>query len=226
MLANFYSLTQTQINISIVIANLFLALLIGLFIVWVYRRTHRGLSYSTSFIFTMLIITLISTTIMMVVQHNIIGAFALLGAFSLIRFRTIVKDTRDVAFVFFSLAAGVAVGTSNYSIALTAVPFIGIVILLASHYQLGARGGRELQYILTFVGGASSDIGRDVDTMLASNALNVRRLSVKSAGDAREYAYMVGMKKVSDVDAVVNSLTKVSGIRDIHMISAQEAWEQ
>src|SRR3989338_10485853 len=131
MLANFFRLTQTQINISIVLINLALSLVLGLFIVWVYRKTHRGLSYSTSFIFTMLIISLIATTVMMVVQHNIIGAFALLGAFSLIRFRTIVKDTRDVAFVFFALAIGIAVGDGMYTVAGIAAVFIGAVILAA-----------------------------------------------------------------------------------------------
>ncbi|HEY4523497.1 MAG TPA: DUF4956 domain-containing protein [Candidatus Paceibacterota bacterium] len=225
MLANFYSLTQTQVNISIVLANLALSLILGLFIIWVYRRTHRGLSYSMSFIFTMLIISLISTTVMMVVQHNIIGAFALLGAFSLIRFRTIVKDTRDVAFVFFALVSGVAVGTNNYAIALTAVPFIGIVILLATRYQVGALGGSQLNYILTFISDVT-DVGGRVEDTLSGMVKNTRRLSVKSAGDLREYAYLVGVNRAQEIDQVVSALSKISGIRDVHMLSAQEAWEQ
>ena len=211
MLANFYSLTQTQVNISIVLANLALSLILGLFIIWVYRRTHRGLSYSMSFIFTMLIISLISTTVMMVVQHNIIGAFALLGAFSLIRFRTIVKDTRDVAFVFFALVSGVAVGTNNYAIALTAVPFIGIVILLATRYQVGALGGSQLNYILTFISDAT-DVGGRVEDTLSGMVKNTRRLSVKSAGDLREYAYLVGVNRAQEIDQVVSALSKISGI--------------
>lgn len=225
MLANFYSLTQTQVNISIVLANLVLSLILGLFIIWVYRRTHRGLSYSVSFIFTMLIISLISTTVMMVVQHNIIGAFALLGAFSLIRFRTIVKDTRDVAFVFFALVSGVAVGTNNYAIALTAVPFIGVVILLATRYQVGALGGSQPNYILTFISDAT-DVGGRVEDALSGMVKNTRRLSVKSSGDLREYAYLVGVNRAQEIDQVVSALSKISGVRDVHMLSAQEAWEQ
>jgi len=75
---------------------------------------------------------------MMVVQNNLIGAFALLGAFSLIRFRTILKETRDIAFVFFALVIGVAVGTSNYSIALIGTIFVSIVILLFNKYNIGS----------------------------------------------------------------------------------------
>lgn len=225
MLANFFSLTQTQINISIVLINLALSLVLGLFIVWVYRKTHRGLSYSTSFIFTMLIISLIATTVMMVVQHNIIGAFALLGAFSLIRFRTIVKDTRDVAFVFFALASGVAVGTSNYAIAVVSVVFIGVVILLATKYQLGALGGSRHNYILTFVS-EGAEVSGAVNTALGSVPVSFRRLSVKSSGNLREHAYLLGAKDAAQVDNILEELTKVQGVRDVHVLSAQEAWEQ
>lgn len=225
MLANFYSLTQTQINISVVIANLVLSLILGLFIIWVYRRTHRGLSYSMSFIFTMLIISLISTTVMMVVQHNIIGAFALLGAFSLIRFRTIVKDTRDVAFVFFALASGVAVGTSNYAIALTAVPFIGIVILLATRYQLGGGGGSQSSYILSFLTDLSP-IGDALESSLKGVTASLRSLSVRTAGGKREHTYLVSLAKGHRIEDAVTAISKVPTVENVHAVSAQEAWEQ
>ena len=149
----------------------------------------------------------------------------MLGAFSLIRFRTIVKDTRDVAFVFFALVSGVAVGTNNYAIALTAVPFIGIVILLATRYQVGALGGSQLNYILTFISDVT-DVGGRVEDTLSGMVKNTRRLSVKSAGDLREYAYLVGVNRAQEIDQVVSALSKISGIRDVHMLSAQEAWEQ
>ncbi len=225
MMANFYSLTQTQINVAIILINLSVSLLLGLFIVWVYRVTHRGLSYSSSLIFTLLAISLISTTVMMVVQHNIIGAFALLGAFSLIRFRTIVKDTRDVAFVFFALASGVAVGTNNYAIALTAIPFIGFVILLATRYQLGSRGGARLNYILTFIAGNATS-GEEAEKMLVPLTRGLRQLSVKTSGDTREYSYLFGIDQGGHVDRVLETVSRVPGVRDVHILSAQEAWEQ
>lgn len=102
--ANFYNFTGTEFSSAIVIFNVLLTFALQMAVVWVYKKTHRGISYSQSFLFTLVMIGVLGAVIMMVVQNNLIGAFALLGAFSLIRFRTIVKDTRDVAFVFFALA--------------------------------------------------------------------------------------------------------------------------
>src|SRR3989344_4088557 len=131
-LLNFYNLTSTELSSAIIVFNILLAFGCAAVVVWVYRLTHRGLSYSQSFLVTLFMVGGISSVVMMVVQQNIVGAFALLGAFSLIRFRTIVKDTRDIAFVFFALAIGVAVGTNNYAIAVVSVVFIRVVILLAT----------------------------------------------------------------------------------------------
>src|SRR3989344_9236862 len=104
----FLYLAETEINAAIVVINLLFVLALELVIAWVYQRTHRTLSYSQSFVGTIVLMGIIASLIMMVVTENILGAFALLGAFSLIRFRTIVKETRDIAFVFFALAIGVA----------------------------------------------------------------------------------------------------------------------
>lgn len=225
MLPDFYNLTQTQINAAVIFINLLISLALGLFIVWIYRITHRGLSYSTSLVFTLLAIALIATTVMMVVQHNIVGALALLGAFSLIRFRTIVKDTRDVAFVFFALASGVAVGTNNYGIALTAIPFIGLVIWLATRWNLGSRGGSQLNYILTFISDFPHN-GAEIEEALKISTNNARRLSVRTSGEAREYSYILGLTRGKNADEVISRIANLKGVRDVHLLSAQEAWEQ
>src|SRR3990167_4319281 len=134
---DFYNFTGTEFSAALVVFNLGLSFLLQLVIVWVYKKTHRGLSHSQSFLFTLVIIGVLGTVVMMVVQNNLIGAFALLGAFSLIRFRTIVKETRDVAFIFFALATGVAVGTNNYSVALVATLLISVMIVALSRYGFG-----------------------------------------------------------------------------------------
>jgi len=86
-----------------VLENLFAALLTGLFIGYVYRKTHRGLSYSQSLVITLVLMCLIVCSVMMVIGSNLARAFALVGALTIVRFRTVVKDTRDTAFIFFAL---------------------------------------------------------------------------------------------------------------------------
>jgi uncharacterized MnhB-related membrane protein len=101
---NYYNLLPTELSAAVIIINLLITLLLEVAIVYIYRKTRHGLSYSESFVFTLIMIGVLGCSIMMIVQNNIVGAFALLGAFSLIRFRTILKESSDIAFVLFSLA--------------------------------------------------------------------------------------------------------------------------
>ncbi|HLB57672.1 MAG TPA: DUF4956 domain-containing protein, partial [Gammaproteobacteria bacterium] len=126
---NFYNIAPTELSIAIVVLNIAFSFVLQLGIAWIYKKTHRGLSYAPSFVFTLIIVGTLGTFVMMIIQQNFVGAVALLGAFSLIRFRTILKETRDVAFVFFALAAGVAIGTGNYATGLVSVVLISLIIL-------------------------------------------------------------------------------------------------
>ena len=81
----------------------------------VYRLTHRGISYSQSYVQTLVMMGMVVSLIMLVVGSNIARAFALVGALSIIRFRNAIKETRDVGFIFFAMAIGMATGTRFYT---------------------------------------------------------------------------------------------------------------
>ena len=100
-----------------ILINLAASFILALAIAFTYRTTHRGLSYSQSFVLTLIFVTVITSMVVMVIGNNLARAFALVGAMSIIRFRTVVKDTKDTAFVFFALASGLAAGTSSYLLA-------------------------------------------------------------------------------------------------------------
>lgn len=225
MFAEFYNTIGAELNAGLILINLIVSLGLMVFISWIYRRTHRGLSYSTSFLFTLFIIGLLGTTIMMIVQQNILGAFALLGAFGLIRFRTIIKDTRDVAFVFYALAIGISVGVGMYSLAGIAAVFIGAVIMAAErfHYRLDSQS--SLNFILTIVQ-KSSAANAGCEDVLKSVSVSWRLLSVKAAGELKEYAYMLLLKDEQSAGKILDSMRSRSGVVDVSIISAQEAWER
>ena len=119
-----------------ILVNLLVAAILGLFISVVYKNTHRGLSYSQSFIVTIILVTVIVSMVMMVIGNNIARAFALVGALSIIRFRTVVKDTKDTAFVFMALAAGMAAGTSSYFLAIVGTGVISSVAFLLTYQTM------------------------------------------------------------------------------------------
>ena len=100
-----------------ILINLSLSFVLGIIISLVYKKTHKGLSYSQSFMITNVFVTVIVCMVIMIIGNNLARAFALVGALSIIRFRTVVKDTKDTAYIFWSLASGMAAGTSSYFLA-------------------------------------------------------------------------------------------------------------
>ena len=131
-----------------VVINSLIAFLLGLFIAYIYKKTHQGLSYSQSFVLTIIFVTIIIGIVMMVIGNSLARAFALVGALSIIRFRTVVKDTKDTAYVFMALAVGMAAGTGNYFIAIYATAFMSGVAWLLYKFNFGVQ--RSSDFILRF----------------------------------------------------------------------------
>ena len=109
-----------------VLANLVVAFLCGLMMSIVYRLTYRGPSYSVTFVNSLVLLSIISAIVIMVIGNNIARAFGLVGAMSIIRFRTAIRDTMDLVFIFLSLALGMACGVGLNLLALLGTGFGGI----------------------------------------------------------------------------------------------------
>lgn len=221
---NFYNLTSTELSAAVIVLNLLLSLALQFAIVFVYKRTHKGLSYSPSFIFTLFIVGVLGTVVMMIVQNNLTGAFALLGAFSLIRFRTILKETRDIAFVFFALVAGIAVGTNHYSIALIATAFISLVIFMLYRYNIGSMAN-NLGLILTF--NAGNDLNTDsIRELLSQNTSAATFLQAKTYGnDVNTYTFSIRLKDTIDSMKLLRVLKNNHSISNVEILTGEQSIE-
>lgn len=111
-------------------ANLMVSLGCGILISLVYRFTYKGPSYSASFVNSLVLLGLITTVVILVIGNNLARAFGLVGAMSIIRFRTAVRDVLDIVFIFFSLTIGMAAGVGLNSVAIIGTIFLSLVILL------------------------------------------------------------------------------------------------
>lgn len=222
---DFYNFIGTELSAAVIALNIILSFFLQLIVLWVYKKTHKGLSYSQSFLFTLVIIGVLGTVIMMVVQNNIIGAFALLGAFSLIRFRTIIKETRDVAFVFFSLALGVGVGTGNYSVAIiTAILLPGIIILMW-RYGIGVKPtGTALGYIMTITSNSDLD-AQSLSLEISKVAKEAELLHAKFKGGQGHYAFSVHVSKEEDLHMLQSYVKKIPGVNDTELITTKHTVE-
>ena len=128
------------------IAEVFLALGLSfalcLALAYFYRQSHRGLSYSVSFVHAMVLLGVTVSMIMLIIGSNIARAFTLVGALSIIRFRNPVKDSRDVAFIFIAMAIGMSVGTGFYLAAVVFTLFACFMAYALTRFDIGSASRR------------------------------------------------------------------------------------
>lgn len=222
-LANFYDITQTETNAAIIVFNILFAFALAYVIVWTWRKTHRGLSYSQSFVFTLIMLSPLAATVMMIVKNNLIGAFALLGAFAFIRFRTIMKETRDVAFLFFALTIGVATGTNNYAIASIATILISGIIILLWKKNFGSAH-EKTGFVLTLAtdGGFR---GENLRALFDEHLRTYELLHASTSSDANEYAYAVHLKDETRASEFLRQIKTVAGMHSTYLITGKETIE-
>jgi hypothetical protein len=133
-LFTFEDLTGT-FSVADVTLTLVVSFVVCAWIGWVYRATHHGVSYSKSFVQTLVVMGMCVSVVMLVVGSNVARAFSLVGALSIIRFRNAIKETRDVAFVFFAMIVGMAAGTRFFILAAVAGAVISLVILMMDRFD-------------------------------------------------------------------------------------------
>lgn len=125
--------TSTQdLTLGRILVTLGLAFAIGLFIYFVYKRTFRGVLYSRSFNLSLVAITQITALVIMAVTSNIILSLGMVGALSIVRFRTAIKDPMDLVFLFWALGIGIVTGAGLHVLAITGSLIVGLMLFLLS----------------------------------------------------------------------------------------------
>ena len=197
--------------------NGLLAMGLGLTLAAIYRATHKGLSYSQSFTQTIVYVSVVVSLVMMVIGGSLARAFALVGALSIIRFRTVVKDTKDTSFVFASLAIGMAAGTSNYALAADGLLMIALLAGLMHVTNFGALFKSE--FILRFTFDQESDSSGYLEKIKEfakrSNLLNIEP---SSDGGLLKLTYDIHLLKDGDAQKFTGALAKAPGISDVMLI--------
>lgn len=217
------ALTQNIVygNMEVVI-NLLMAMLLGIIIARVYISTHRGLSYSQSMIFTLIMMSIIVAGVMMVIGNSLARAFGVLGALSIIRFRTVIKDTKDIAYVFFALAVGMASGTGSYFIALVLCGMVSVLMLVLTKVNFGSINKHD--YILKFNYRTSEGGESDYMELFSRHLRKYMPISLNPLDkpDIIEMMYNVQFRKESNLKDFISRLSRISGIEHVELISSKQ----
>lgn len=205
-----------------ILINIGLAFLLGLLVVAVYRLTNRNAGSNPSFYLTLIILSMVVSLVMMIIGNSVARAFTLVGALSIIRFRTVVKDNRDIAFVFFALAAGMAAGVGNYPIAIYGVGLISLFLLALDFIKFG--NSREGTYILRCqLDPQDTDLARFEATLEKFLSL-YRRISVKTLrlGEVVQHTYAVRLKRDAELQNFISALSAIEGVDRINVLADDE----
>jgi len=195
--------------------SLILAAVMSWLISILYKRTHRGLNYEHSFISTLVLIAPIVTTVMFFIQGDLVMSLGLVGSLSIVRFRTPIKDTRDMIFLFWSIAVGLGAGTYNWLTVGVATLFIGVAVLvlyLTQHDRV-----QHSDYVLV-ISGTEPCLVSDIKAIIQMHARSFRMRSRESEGETWEI--VVELSFVYPADAQIDTmLAKLRDVNDITRVS-------
>lgn len=206
---------------SEIIVNMVLSFVLGLIISLVYKNTHKGLSYSQSFMVTNIFVAVIVCMVIMIIGNNLARAFALVGALSIIRFRTVVKDTKDTAYIFWALAAGMAAGTGSYFLAISGTIIItGIAYIL---YFTNYGSIHKSEFILQFRTLTENQQASSYNKIISDYTKKATLLHAESSGDGQtvKLSFDIVMKENKVQDKFVSDLSKISGISETVVVAAK-----
>ena len=209
-----------------IVLSLVLAFVLGQVLAWVYYFTHSGLSYSKSFVQSLILITVVVAIIMAVIGNNIITAFGLMGALAIIRFRNVVKDTRDIVFIFCALVIGMASGSKNYSVAIFGTIFLCSITVYLHWTGFGTHQPHNgfLRFTLPTHIGPDHPIAAILKRFCGSFTL----ISAQDSGYGSpevEYAYQLMIKNAKKNELMLVELEKVEGIENLSLTMQEQLLE-
>lgn len=135
---------SAPISVPLLVLSLMLAFLGGQTLAWIYMLTHSGLSYSRSFVASVVMIPVLTAAVMMVLSNNLVTAFGMMAVFAIVRFRNVLRDTLDTTYVLSCLVIGMACGTQRYPVAVVVTLLVSLLLFYLWATGFGARHRYDL----------------------------------------------------------------------------------
>lgn len=217
------SLNTLASDIGQAVANMAIALLCGFLISLLYRRTYRRPGYSATFVSSLAPLAMTTALVIMVIGNNLARAFGLVGALSIIRFRTAIKSTQDIVFIFFALAVGMAAGVGLHLSAIVGTVFIGLSIFVLSRFNriLPRKGDFLLRF--TFSSEGEGALYESLLETYCERYKLVRLRSVKK-GTFLKLFFHVHLKDREKSGQFVQELGRIPEVNRVNLFVDEEAF--
>lgn len=211
----------TPLNVAIALVE---ALIAGIIIAIVYKKTYRGVLYSPSFSLTLILLSLVTTPVVMAIGSNVALSMGMVGALSIVRFRTAVKDPLDTAYMFWAITMGILIGANAHLIAAVAVVGIAVIMLALSFLKFRKPNAYLLVLHYTtenenaYDSQRSSNVESEIESELRQSALahHLRSKTVTRGGT--EMTVEVRLNHRSDI---VRNMLNIPGVSDATLVACQ-----
>lgn len=224
MRQEFQDIFMFSLSVREAAANIIVALICGIFIAILYRITYRGVSYSTTFTNAIIMLTMITALVIMVIGNNLARAFGLVGAMSIIRFRTAVKDSQDIMFIFFALGIGLSAGVGIYAITFTGTLLIGLAIFITT--KLNHASPKKKDYLMQIICKSADTPDNPFDHIMNKFCSQYKLINMKAIGvqekDLLEISYYIKMKDEKKSEQFVHQLKNTTGVQQVNIFFDEE----
>ena len=208
----FFYTNSANLNITTILITLLAGLAIGAVIFITYYITYKGVAYNVKFNLSLVLILLISIVIMLMISSNIVISLGMVGALSIVRFRTAIKDSRDTVFIFWAIAEGLSVGSRNFKLSMVTTLFIAAVLIATS---LLPKFKEKYLIVISAETDADAD---EIRNYIESNTQYFKLRSSSSSKTGREYIYEIILSK--DVKpSALDGVSDINGVKSVNLVS-------
>ena len=216
---------SAPLSIPTLVLSVLLAFVIGQTIAWVYMLTHTGLSYSRSFVNSLIVILMIVSLVMTVMANNLVTAFGMMAVFAIVRFRNILRDTFDSTYILWSLAMGMACGTQRFPVAIVGCLLTATVIFYLWVTSFGTR--HRYDTIINMHWSRSLSDLEELRNLLHRHSRKAICASQRSheGYEGTDLSYRLLMRDPDRMDDLLTELRAMQGVSRVTGLKAEEESE-
>ncbi len=201
-----------------VLIRLLAALVLGGLVAWIYRRTRKSTEVTASFPVTLVLLSVLIAMVTQVIGDNVARAFSLVGALSIVRFRTVVRDTQDTAYVIFAVVVGMAVGANNLWVSLIGIGVVGLAAFVMMT-RPGLIASSQPAFLLSLRVGLGHDLDKLLGGTLDEHLQERELLSIATArqGVSLDVTYETRLRREGSADELVKALNRLEGVQSVQL---------
>lgn len=201
----------TEFSVIDTLIGMLFAVVIGLFIFMIYKKTFSGIMYSTGFAMTLVGLSLVTTLVIMAVTSNVVLSLGMVGALSIVRFRTAIKEPMEIVFLFWALAAGIVIGAGMIPLAVIGSAIIGLILVVFANQKTN-----ETPYIL--IVNCADEKAEESALDIIGKSTEKHIVKAKTVNDAGiELTAEVRLKDAAT--SFVNRINEISGVSGATLVT-------